>query len=84
MITANERAQDGLDLFEINGSQSFEMENKTLKICAAEDGTIYRSVRGLDVRDADGNTVFSLSWSESGVCGTLHDEDFKVEITEEF
>jgi hypothetical protein len=76
MITADERAQDGLDLFEI--------ENETLKICAAEDGTIYRSVRGLDVRDADGNCVFSLSWSETGVCGTLYNEDFKVEITEEF
>ena len=84
MITGNERAQEGLDLFEINGSQSFEMENKTLKICAAEDGTIYRSVRGLDVRDADGNTVFSLSWSESGVCGTVYNDDFLVEITEEF
>ena len=84
MITANERAQDGLDLFEINGPQSFEMENKPLKICAAEDGTIYRSVRGLDVRDADGNTVFSLSWSESGVCGTVYNDDFLVEITEEF
>ena len=84
MIVANERAQDGLELFEINGSQSFEMENKTLKICAAEDGTIYRSVRGLDVRDADGNTVFSLSWSESGVCGTVYNDDFLVEITEEF
>ena len=84
MITANERAQDGLDLFEINGSQSFEMENETLKICASEDGTIHRSVRGLDVLDADGNCVFSLSWSESGVCGTLHNEDFKGEITEEF
>ena len=84
MITANERAQDGLDLFEINGSQSFEMENETLKICAAEDGTIYRSVRGLDVRDADGNTVFSLSWSETGVCGTVHNDDLLVEITEEF
>ena len=84
MITADERAQDGLDLFEINGSQSFEMENETLKICAAEDGTIYRSVRGLDIRDADGNSVFSLSWSETGVCGTVHDDDFLVEITEEF
>ena len=84
MIIADERARDGIDLFEINGSESFEMENETLKICAAEDGTIYRSVRGLDVRDADGNTVFSLSWSESGVCGTLHNEDFKVKITEEF
>ena len=84
MITANERAQDGLDLFEINGSQSFEMENETLKICAGKDGTIHRSVRGLDVRDADGNCVFSLSWSETGVCGTLYNEEFTVEITEEF
>ena len=84
MIIADERARDGIDLFEINGSESFEMENETLKICAAEDGTIYRSVRGLDVRDADGNTVFSLSWSESGVCGTVYNDDFLVEITEEF
>jgi hypothetical protein len=84
MITADERAQDGLDLFEIDGSQSFEMENETLKICATEDGTIYRSVRGLDIRDADGNSVFSLSWSETGVCGTLYNEEFTVEITEEF
>ena len=60
MIIADERARDGIDLFEINGSESFEMENETLKICAAEDGTIYRSVRGLDVRDADGNTVYSV------------------------
>ena len=84
MITADERAQDGLDLFEINGSQSFEMENDTLEMYACEDGTIHRSVRGLDVLDADGNCIFSLSWSESGVCGTLHNEDFKVLITEEF
>ena len=84
MIIADERARDGIDLFEINGSESFEMENETLKICAAEDGTIYRSVRGLDVRDADGNTVFSLSWSESGVCGTVYNDDCLVEITEEF
>ena len=60
MIVANERAQDGLELFEINGSQSFEMTNDTLKICADDDGTIWRSVRGLDVLDADGNCVFSL------------------------
>ena len=84
MITADERAQDGLDLFEINGSQSFEMENETLEMYASEDGTIYRSVRGLDIRDADGNSVFSLSWSETGVCGTLYNEEFTVEITEEF
>ncbi len=84
MIVANERALDGLELFEINGQESFEMENETLKICASEDGTIHRSVRGLDVLDADGNCVFSLSWSVSGVCGTLHDEDFEIQITEEF
>ena len=84
MIIADERARDGIDLFEINGTESFGMENETLKSCAAEDGTIYRSVRGLDVRDADGNTVFSLSWSESGVCGTVYNDDFLVEITEEF
>ena len=84
MITANERALDGLELFEVNGEQSFEMTNDTLKICADDDGTIWRSVRGLDVLDADGNFVFSLSWSECGVCGTLHNEDFKVKITEEF
>ncbi len=84
MITANERAQDGLELFEINGSQSFEMENETLEMYASEDGTIHRSVRGLDVLDADGNCVFSLSWSETGVCGTLYNEEFTVEITEEF
>ena len=85
MITAtNERALEALDLFEINGQESFEMENETLKICASEDGTIHRSVRGLDVLDADGNCVFSLSWSEAGVCGTLHDEDFEIQITEEF
>ena len=54
MITANERALDGLELFEVNGQESFEMENETLKICASEDGTIHRSVRGLDVLDADG------------------------------
>ena len=82
MIFANERAQDGLELF--NHGQSFEMETETLEMYASEDGTIHRSVRGLDVLDADGNCVFSLSWSESGVCGTLHDEDFKVLITEEF
>ena len=49
MITANERALDGLELFEVNGEQSFEMTNDTLKICADDDGTIWRSVRGLDV-----------------------------------
>ena len=28
MITADERAQDGLELFEVNGEQSFEMEKR--------------------------------------------------------
>mgnify|MGYP001437562951 CR=1 FL=1 len=84
IVATNERACEALDLFEINGQESFEMENETLKICASEDGTIHRSVRGLDVLDADGNCVFSLSWSESGVCGTLHDEDFEIQIKEEF
>ncbi len=84
MISANERAQDGLELFDVDGQQSFEMTNDTLKICADDDGTIWTSVRGLDVLDADGNCVFSLSWSEAGVCGTLHDEDFEIQITEEF
>ena len=84
IVATNERACEALDLFEINGQESFEMENETLKICASEDGTIHRSVRGLDVLDADGNCVFSLSWSETGVCGTLHNEEFTVEITEEF
>ncbi len=84
MINANERAQDGLELFEINGSQSFEMEHGSLKMCADENGKLWSATRGLDVLDADGNCIFSLSWSEVGVCGTLHNEDFKVEITEEF
>ena len=84
MIVANERANKSLEVFNLDGAQAFEMKNETLKMCADDDGTLWRSVRGLEVKDADGNTVFSLSWSESGVCGTLHDEDFKVQITEEF
>ena len=84
MIVANERAKDGLELFDNDGVQAFEMKNDTLKMCADEDDTRWRSVRGLEVKDADGNTVFSLSWSETGVCGSLHDEDFEVQITEEF
>ena len=84
MIVANERAKDGLELFDIDGTESFEMKNETLKMCADDDGTLWRSVRGLEVKDADGNTVFSLSWSETGVCGTVHNDDFLVEITEEF
>ena len=84
MIVANERAKDGLEVFDIDGVQAFEMKNDTLKMCADEDGALWNSVRGLEVKDADGNTVFSLSWSETGVCGTVHDDDFLVEITEEF
>ena len=84
MIVANERAKDGLEVFDIDGVQAFEMKNETLKMCADDDGTLWRSVRGLEVKDADGNTVFSLSWSETGVCGTVHNDDFLVEITEEF
>jgi hypothetical protein len=84
MIVANERAKDGLEVFDIDGVQAFEMKNDTLKMCADEDGALWNSVRGLEVKDADGNTVFSLSWSETGVCGTIHDDDFLVEITEEF
>ena len=84
MIVANERANKSLEVFNLDGAQAFEMKNETLKMCADDDGTLWRSVRGLEVKDADGNTVFSLSWSETGVCGTLYNEEFTVEITEEF
>ena len=84
MIVANERANKSLEVFNLDGAQAFEMKNDTLKMCADEDGTLWRSVRGLEVKAANGNTVFSLSWSETGVCGTVHDDDFLVEITEEF
>ena len=84
MIVANERANKNLEVFNLDGGQAFEMKNDTLQMCADEDGTLWRSVRGLEVKDADGNTVFSLSWSETGVCGTVHNDDFLVEITEEF
>ena len=84
MIVADERARDGLELFENDGVPAFEMKNETLKMCADKDGTLWNSVRGLDVRDADGNLVFSLSWSDTGVCGTLHDDEFRLEIKEEF
>ena len=84
MIVANERANKSLEVFNLDGAQAFEMKNDTLKMCADDDGTLWRSVRGLEVKDADGNTVFSLSWSETGVCGTVHNDDFLVEITEEF
>ena len=84
MIVADERASEGVELFEIDGFQAFEMKNETMKKCADDDGTLWDSVRGLEVKDADGNVVFSLSWSETGVCGMLHDEDFTVELAEEF
>ena len=84
MIVANERANKSLEVFNLDGGQAFEMKNDTLQMCADENGAVWNSVRGLEVKDADGNTVFSLSWSETGVCGSLHDEDFEVQITEEF
>ena len=84
MIVANERAKDGLEVFDIDGVQAFEMKNDTLKMCADEDGTLWNSVRGLTIRDADGNALFTLSWSENGVCGSLYDDELTVEIEEEF
>ena len=84
MIVADEKARDGLELFDIDGTESFEMKNETLRMCADEDGTIWHSVRGLTIKDADGNTLFTLSWSENGVCGSLYDDEFTVEIEEEF
>ena len=84
MIVANERANKSLEVFDLDGAQAFEMKNDTLKMCADENGALWNSVRGLEVKDADGNTVFSLSWSETGLCGTLHDNDLCVEIKEEF
>jgi len=84
MITADERAEDGLEVFELMGDQGFEMKNETLKMCAEDDGTLWRSVRTLNLLDKDGNKVFSLSWSETGVCGLLNDDSFSVEIKEEF
>ena len=58
MIVADERAVDGLELFDIDGAESFEMKNETLRMCADEDGSIWYSVRGLTIKDADGNTLF--------------------------
>ena len=40
MIVADEKARDGLELFDIDGTESFEMKNETLRMCADEDGTI--------------------------------------------
>ena len=84
MIVANERAENGLELFDIDGAESFEMKNETLRMCADEDGSIWYSVRGLTIKDRDGNTLFTLSWSENGVCGSLYDDELTVEIEEEF
>ena len=84
MIVADERAKNGLEVFDIDGAESFEMKNETLRMCADEDGSIWYSVRGLTIKDADGNTLFTLSWSENGVCGSLYDDELTVEIEEEF
>ena len=84
MIVANERAKAGLEVLDNMGLQGFEMKNSTLKMCADEDGTLWSSCRTLDLLDKDGKTVLSLSWSDTGVCGTLNDESFSVEIKEEF
>ena len=84
MIVANERAQAGLEVFDNMGFQGFEMKNSTLKMCADEDGTLWSSCRTLDLLDKDGNKVLSLSWTETGVCGLLNDDNFSIEIKEEF
>ena len=84
MIVADGRAQAGLEVFELMGTQGFEMKNETLKMCADEDGSLWRSVRSLDLLDKNGNKVLSLSWTESGICGLLNDDSFSIEIKEEF
>ena len=84
MIVADERANKGLEVFNLMGAQGFEMKNETLQMCANEDGTLSGSVRTLNLLDKDGKTVLSLSWSDTGVCGTLNDNDFCLEIKEEF
>ena len=84
MLVANKRAQSGLEVFDNNGAQAFEMKNETLKMFADENGETWRSVRSLDLLDENGRCVLSLSWSETGLCGTLRDNDFCVEIKEEF
>lgn len=83
MIFADETARDGLEVFDNDGLQAFEMKNETLKMCADDDGTIWFSCRTLNLLDENGDTVFSLSWSDTGVCGTIHNEDFQLEIREE-
>ena len=84
MIVADERAKDGLEVFDLMGTQGFEMKNETLKMCADEDGSLWRSVRSLDLLDKNGNNVLSLSWTETGICGLLKDDSFSIEIKEEF
>ena len=84
MIVANERANKGLEVFDNMGAQGFEMKNETLQMCANEDGTLSGSVRTLNLLDKDGNKVLSLSWTETGVCGLLNDDNFSIEIKEEF
>ena len=84
MIVADERAVEGLEVFDIDGREAFEMSNEPRKMWADEEGTLSHSVRTLTVRDAEGNALFSLSWSETGVCGSLHDDELTVEIEEEF
>ena len=84
MITADERADKGLEVFDLMGLQGFEMKNETLQMCASEDGTLSSSVRTLNLLDKDGNKVLSLSWTETGVCGLLNDDSFSIEIKEEF
>ena len=84
MITANERAEKGLELFDLMGDEGFEMKNETLKMCASEDGTLSSSVRTLNLLDENGDKVLSLSWTETGVCGLLKDDSFSIEIKEEF
>ena len=84
MIVANERAEKGLELFDLMGLQGFEMKNETLQMCANEDGTLSSSVRTLNLLDKNGDKVLSMSWSETGVCGMLNDDSFSVEIKEEF
>tara|TARA_A100001515_G_scaffold102944_1_gene83561 strand:+ start:392 stop:646 length:255 start_codon:yes stop_codon:yes gene_type:complete len=83
MIVANERANKGLEVFSNDGLEAFEMKNETLQMCADDDGTIWFSCRTLDLLDENGNKVFSLSWSDTGVCGTIHNEGFTLEIKEE-
>lgn len=84
MITADERAEKGLELFDLMGSQGFEMRNSTIKMMRDEDGNLWDATRTLNLLDENGNKVFSLSWSETGVCGLLNDDSFSIEIKEEF